>query len=130
MRQPAGQWLILLIGLAVVIVGIMQIYQAYQARFERHFKTSGLSASEKRMAINLGRIGYAAKGIVLIIIGYYMTQAALQFNPQKAVGLGDTFGRIASQPYGTLVLAVIAIGLIAYGLYALFLSQFRRISVA
>lgn len=127
MRQPAGRWLVLLAGLAVLVAGITQIAMAYQSRFEKRFKTQELSAQQKRQVVLLGRIGYAAKGLVLAIVGWFLVQAAVQYSPQKAAGLGDALARLQAQPYGVFVVAVIALGLLAYGLYALFLSRFRGI---
>jgi purine-cytosine permease-like protein len=129
MKQPVGRWLILLVGLILLAVGLVTIYQAYQSKFEQRFKWNELSANTKRLAVLVGRIGYSAKGIVLGIVGLLFAQAALQFDPQKASGLGEALARLPSQPYGMAVLLLVALGLIAYGLYALFLSQFRRINV-
>jgi hypothetical protein len=44
-------------------------------------------------------------------------------------GLGGTLRVIQSQLYGNLLLACVATGLIAYGLFELTRARFRRISL-
>ena len=63
------------------------------------------------------RMGYAAKGIVYIIIGVLAAQAA--FGAGGAVT--DQRGAIAAiyqQPFGRVLLALVTIGLLAYGLWS------------
>ena len=64
-----------------------------------------------------------------MIIGVFLVQAAMQYNPQRAGGLGDALATLARGPYGTLILAVVALGLLAFGIYSLALARYRRIYV-
>ncbi len=63
------------------------------------------------------------------VVGLFLAQAGWQHNPQRAGGLGDALAALQRQPLGTWVLAAVALGLLAYGAYALFLSQYRRIAL-
>ena len=129
MALPLGRWLVGLAGLAIVAAGLYLIYQAYQSKFEKQLKSGELNAQQKRWAIGLGKAGYAAKGLVYVVIGIFLVQAALTYDPNKAGGLGDALQALAAQPYGSLVLAATALGLLAYGLYSLALALFRRIQL-
>jgi len=44
-----------------------------------------------------------------------MAVAALQHNASKAVGLDGALRELALQPFGQLLLGIVALGLIAYG---------------
>jgi uncharacterized protein DUF1206 len=51
--------------------------------------------------------------------------AAVQVDPNKASGLDASLKTIAAQPYGQIMLGVIAFGLAAYGVYNLFAARYR-----
>lgn len=68
----------------------------------------------------LARIGYAAKGIVYIIIGLLAVQTALTVGAKT--NSTDTEGAlhtIAQQPFGKFLLAIVAVGLVSYALWRL-----------
>jgi hypothetical protein len=129
MARPFGHWLVALIGLALALAGLYQIYQAYTFKFEMRFKSGEMNSAQRQAAIRLGRAGFATKGVVYAIIGIFLVQAGLTFDPSKAGGLGEALQTLASQPYGVWVLAATALGLVAYGLYSLALALFRRIQI-
>ena len=76
LAQPFGQWLVGLAGSIVIGVGFSYFYQAYKAKFRRHFKLDEMSQNELTWATRLGRFGIAARGIVFVIIGIFFIQAA------------------------------------------------------
>ena len=81
------------------------------------------------MAVRSGRLGYAARGVVYSIIGVFLIQAALTYNPQRAGGLGEALQALGKASYGPYVLGAVAAGLIAFGIYALALARYRRIEI-
>lgn len=64
----------------------------------------------------LARLGYAAKGVVYVIIGIIAADAAL--TPAEQVeGSSGALGTILRQPFGKVLLAVVALGLAGYVLW-------------
>lgn len=66
----------------------------------------------------LGRIGYAAKGIVYAIVGVLAVQAAMGSGGETT----DTRGalqRIQEAPFGKVLLGLVAVGLVGYALWRL-----------
>jgi hypothetical protein len=64
----------------------------------------------------LGRFGYAAKGVVYLIIGILAIQAALG----RGGGTTDqqgALGQVAEAPFGQVLLALLTIGLFGYGVW-------------
>ncbi|HEX6292469.1 MAG TPA: DUF1206 domain-containing protein [Herpetosiphonaceae bacterium] len=127
MSQPFGRWLVGLIGLGVIGFGLYELYQAYTTRFRKKLKVAEMSATEESWAIRSGRFGLAARGVVFGIIGSFLVQAALQYNPDKAQGLSGALQALARQPFGPWLLGVVAAGLVAYGVYMLVEARYRRI---
>ncbi|HLJ34542.1 MAG TPA: DUF1206 domain-containing protein, partial [Ktedonobacteraceae bacterium] len=51
----------------------------------------------------------------------------VQFDPKKAVGLDGALKELLLQPFGPILLVIVALGLIAYGLYSFAEARYRRI---
>lgn len=64
----------------------------------------------------LARFGYAAKGVVYIIIGFLAFMAAVDWGG-RVTGSEGAFRTIASQPFGKVMLFLVAIGLLGYVLW-------------
>ncbi|WP_088888829.1 DUF1206 domain-containing protein [Leptolyngbya ohadii] len=127
MGQPFGRWLVGLAGLAVIGVGLSYLYQAYKAKFQRHFNLQLMSEGERRWTKRLGQFGIAARGVVFSIIGLFLMLAALNENANEARGLGGALAALAAQPFGPWLLGIVALGLIAYSIYSLIEARYRQI---
>jgi hypothetical protein len=127
MAQPFGRWFVGLVGLVVIGVGISYLYQAYKAKFQRHFKQDQMSETERKWAKWLGQFGIAARGIVFGLIGLFLVLAALHANAREARGLGGALAALAQQPSGSWLLGIVALGLIAYSIYSVIEARYRRI---
>jgi hypothetical protein len=86
-----------------------------------------LSAQVKKWVIFFGRVGYAALGVVFTIIGIFLIVAAFQHNPGKAVGLDGALLELTRQPFGQLLLGIVALGLIAYGIFSFVEARYRHV---
>ncbi|MFB2769988.1 DUF1206 domain-containing protein [Pelatocladus sp. BLCC-F211] len=128
LSQPFGRWLVLLLGLTVISVGIFYLYQAYKGKFRCYFKLDRMSQTQQIWAVRLGRFGIAARGIVFGIIGIFMMLAAIQLDGTQARGLGGALAVLAKQPFGPGILGVVALGLIAYGIYSVMEARYRHIN--
>ena len=112
---PGGVFVLALIGLIVVGVGVGFIRNGATHRFERDLK---LPPDRWAGAITvLGRVGYIAKGVALLLVGGLVVVAAITFDPSKAAGLDGSLKALVGLPFGVVLLVLIALGLIAYGLF-------------
>lgn len=127
LSQPFGQWLVGTVGAVTVGMGFYQFYQAYKAKFRTQLKLHEMSDTEQTWATRLGRFGLAARGVVFMVTGFFLIQAARQSNPNQARGLGGALEALAQQPYGPWILGIVALGLVAYGLYMGVQARYRRI---
>ena len=126
MSQPYGRWLVAAVGLAVVGAGLAHLVKAYKASFVARFD---MNPDERRIIVPVSRFGLTARGVVFIIIGGFFLLAAIQQDPNEARGLSGALRALQDQPYGWLLLAVVAVGLVMFGAYSLIEARYRRIQV-
>ncbi|HLZ23785.1 MAG TPA: DUF1206 domain-containing protein [Ktedonobacterales bacterium] len=127
LKAPGGVALVVLVGLIVLGVAAALFYRAYKADFREQLQAGG---PVNDWVVRLGRAGYAALGFVFTVIGLFLIVAAAHHNPQDAKGLSGALATLAQQPLGRWLLAAVALGLIAYGLYSLAEARYRRIGTA
>jgi hypothetical protein len=127
LQQPFGQWLVAVVGAIIIGFGFYQFYQAYRAKFRQQLNLSELNQKQQRLIVGISRLGIAARGVVFTIIGFFLIQAARQFNPNQVRGLDGVLQSLAQQPFGKFILAVVALGLVAYGIYMLVQAKYSRI---
>jgi hypothetical protein len=128
MQETWGRWLVGLIGLGVIAGGFFQFYRAYQVKFRDKLKQSEMSAEEIKWGTRAGRFGIAARGVVIVVIGFLLVQAAVQYDPQQAGGIAQALQTLREQPYGPWLLGAVSLGLVAYGLFVgIILTRYRRI---
>ncbi len=127
MQAPAGRTLVGLIGIAILIGGLYQIYAGITENFEQRFKPYALTGDELKTAREMGKIGTAVRGIVIGIIGAFLLLAATSGNPSQARGFDGALRFLGQQPYGIYLLGIVAIGLIFLGLYSLMAAAWFRL---
>lgn len=128
MALPYGAWLVELMGACVVAFGLYQIYKGYRAKFRKRLKLREMGRAKDNWATWSGRFGYAARGIVFLLIGVFLIQAARHYNPAETKGLDEVLSGLARQSYGAWLLGTIAAGLVAYGFYMLVEARYRRLN--
>lgn len=124
MSQPFGQWLVGLVGLAVVVTGLGFVWKAWRGDVVARLS---LPADKRDWIVSLGRMGFAARGIVFGIIGGFLILAALHSSSSEVQGLGGALQALQRQSYGWVLLALTAIGLLAFGLFGLIQARYRHI---
>ena len=127
LNQPFGQWLVGTIGVAVIAFGFYYLYKAFTAKFQRKLNLSELSSTERQWIIAICRFGLAARSIVFFLIGWFVIQAAYMAQASQVGGLDEALDTLAGQPYGPWLLAVVALGLMAYGVYMVVQARYRRL---
>ncbi|MET7279380.1 DUF1206 domain-containing protein [Kribbella sp. NPDC005582] len=122
MEHGIGRALVVAVGVAVVAVGVRQLYKAYTKKF-----TEDLVGGVSDTTILLGRIGYAAKGVAFIVVGVLFGWAAISYDPEKAGGLDTALHTIKQQPFGSVLLTVLALGIAAFGVYCFVWSRNAKV---
>lgn len=119
---PGGDWIIILVGVAIIGGGIYQIVKAYSGSFHKDVNASDLPAAQQNIVYRTGQIGYTARGVVMAIIGYFFVQAGRQSRASATGSTDEAFDLLATM--GPAVLGIVALGLMAYGLYMLVQARY------
>ncbi|MBD8077494.1 DUF1206 domain-containing protein [Cellulosimicrobium arenosum] len=125
MSNPAGQVLVGAVGVGIVVSGIYHVVKGWRKKFLEDLRGNARGQLGSAVVV-LGRVGYIAKGVALGVLGGLFVTAALQSDPEKAGGLDDAFGTIASQPFGPFLLGAVGVGFAAYGLYSFARARYAR----
>lgn len=126
LNQPFGPWLVGSAGLIVVGAGIGYGVKAWKGDVAERLS---LPAGAGRWARPLGRFGYAARGLVFLLIGGFVLTAAWTQASSDAKGLSGAFEALREQPFGWVLLAIVAVGHLAFGAFGLIQARYRRIDV-
>lgn len=121
LAQPFGAWLVMAAGLGVAGYGLHQLYKAAKGDVNRHMQAPDPQTS--RGLDLLGRVGTAARGVVLLPIGWFVLRAGRSYRPSEAADTGEVLRMLDNGP----MLAAVGMGLAAYGLHQLGKALFRRI---
>jgi hypothetical protein len=117
MKQTAGQWLVAAVGIVILVVGVMQVKRGVTKSFTKDLTGGATSGTSGTAVVRFGQVGYISKGIAIGVVGILFVWAAWDHDPKKAGGLDTALRKILDQPFGPVLLAAIALGIIAFGLY-------------
>jgi hypothetical protein len=123
---PAGYVIVVVTGLIIIGVGVAGVVKGVKKSFVEEIDTSSMSPVAREGVARLGQVGYIAKGAALGVVGGLLSYAALTFVRQKAQGLDGALQTILAQPFGRFLLTAVALGFVAFGLFALLQSRYRR----
>jgi hypothetical protein len=122
--QPLGELVVGAIGIAIIVTGVCIGVAGVRAEFRKRIE---LKAKPRRIVTALGCAGYLTRAAVIGLIGLFLVFAALHANAYEAAGLAGALAVVKRQAYGSVLLAVTALGFLAFGAYGLAEALYRRI---
>jgi hypothetical protein len=125
---PGGELLVWVAAASVTGYGVYQLYRSYAPKLGRQLDLSRLSAQARAWVVGVSRFGIAARGVVFCLIGFFLARAAAQHDAGQVGGVRESLGALGD--IGRWPLVVVALGLVAYGVYELVNARYRRIRVA
>ncbi len=115
---PGGDLLMILIGLVILVVAAVQLYIAAKAKFMEEMEPNA-----PQLVKPAGQLGYAARGIVFLIVGWFALKAGL--DGARLRGFGDALAVLRDdQP---LLFKLIAVGLLLFGTVSIVMARYRHV---
>lgn len=112
---PFGDMIVVALGLFIVGAAIASMVRAFTDHFGRGLQCA---VETRRWAGGLARIGYFGRGVALFPAGLLLASAGLHARSSEARGVGGALQMLESQPFGSWVLGLTALGLLAFGAFA------------
>lgn len=122
LELPFGRILVGAVGVVIVVIAVRLVIKGIKRKFTEDL-AGGASAGVQR----LGQAGYISKGVAMAVVGGLFGWAAVTYDPSKAGGLDDALRTINSAPLGSVLLTVVALGLVCFGIYCFFWARHPKI---
>ena len=125
LSAPGGVLLLLLVAAAVAALGIHFIVKGVRRTFIQDIAVPAHELGTATVAA--GVVGYSAHGVAIFIVGVLFGVAAATSDPSEASGLDGALKALLELPYGVVILTVVALGLIAFGVYCFLRARYARL---
>ncbi len=126
MQHSGGRWAVGIVGAVIVVCGLVLVWEGIRRKFEKYLDMHSMAPGVRKTVGLLGIVGTISRGIVFALAGVFVISAAVDYNPQKAGGLDRALRELADTPAGPWLLAVVAVGLIIFGVYGFAEAKWRR----
>jgi hypothetical protein len=117
LRQPMGPWWVGLLAATFASMGLFQFWKVWSDRYLRRIRDPELIRRHDTLVRWSGTVGFSARGVVFLIIAYLFLRAGMYFRPAEAGGTEKAMTFLESVPFGEGLLALLAFGLMAYGVF-------------
>ena len=117
MNLTGGRLLVAGVGLAILAYAVSLVVRAWRESFREHLTSEGESGDTGSAYIWFGKAGYTAKGFAFGIVGLLFGYAAITHEARKSGGLDVALHKVLQQPFGPILLTVMAAGIACYGLF-------------
>lgn len=124
LEWPGGPVLVGLAGAAVLVMAANQFRSAITGSF---LKRLHVSKDHEGAVRTIGTVGHVGRGVAFALVGAFVIRAAIEHDPSKSRGLDGALQEVAGKGYGPPLLLLLAVGVLAFGLYSFAEARWRRI---
>ncbi|MCB5282692.1 MULTISPECIES: DUF1206 domain-containing protein [Micrococcaceae] len=124
-QAPGGYLLLIAVGAGIGVAGIVYAIRGFRQSFLKHLRLPAPRQARTAVTI-LGVVGYAAKGIALLLVGLLVTIATVKAHPEESTGLDGGLKALRDQPFGVYMLAAVGAGLICYGIFMMVRAKLAK----
>ena len=128
LRTGWGRLLLVLAGVVAMAAGVEVGRRSVRLDFRERFTAAHMSRALAMLTRALGGVGCAARSVVFVLAGFFIVKAAVVSEAKQTKGVDAIFRSVASTAYGSWLLALLASGLLCYGLYCLLEARYRDLT--
>jgi hypothetical protein len=125
---PAGNLWLGALGIGLFAGAAYLAWTAVRRKFlEEDLDQGRMGHGAQQVATVTGIAGHLGRAAVFGLVGWFITQAAVQNDPKDSQGIDGSVRSFADDPGGATTLWVIAAGLICFGVYMFFVARYRKV---
>jgi len=126
LQSQAGVWAVCAVGGLTVATGFYYFYKAITQAYREKLQGNHFTLHWNPVL----RMGLAAQGAAIVIIGGLIAYAALSANASDAGGLGSAFDWLSGQAYGRVMVVLLCVGLLGFSLFCFVNAAYRLVPKA
>lgn len=123
---PAGDWLVTAAGLFLLVMGLGQAVLLLRRSYTIEINLDDRSPAVRRVIHALAWYGYAARGVIIALLGYFLLRGGLSEDASRVGDTDTAFDTIGGGLIGDSAFFVVAVGTVAYGLFMYACALFYR----
>ena len=116
MLEKQGPWLVIGIGVVYILTAIIQLWYGITKGYRERVNIERFSSIFRHAVHVLAWMGYAARGVILGIIGFFFLKAGIMKNAHYIVNTDKAFDFIGDH-VGHVYFILVAIATICYGVF-------------
>lgn len=119
MEVPFGPVIVAGVGVAAIGYAVGTVIWALSRGFEKNLERRGVAGAGGRAVGVLAKVGYIARASAFLLVGSLFVWAAVTRDPERSGGLDEALSRLLGEPFGPVLLTVMAAGFACFSLYCL-----------
>ncbi len=123
---PGGPVLVALAGVGVVVGAGYAVRRGLRHTFLRELDLRGAGLRRSTLVTRVGQVGWTALGVAYGVPGVLLVLAGLRYDPEQPTTLDAGLQSVADEPWGAPLLILLAMGLVAFGVYCFFDARYRK----
>jgi hypothetical protein len=124
---PAEGLIVGAAGAILIAISLYQLWNAGRGGFAGEIDTEAMGPLQRRLLVISGRVGMAARALVFALVGYFLMRTAIDYDPNRAVGVDGGLAHLHHEPLGQWLLALVAAGLLTFAVYSVLEGLYRRL---
>jgi hypothetical protein len=130
MAAPGGRLLVAAAGLGLAVGAVVDLARLITGGVQRAYAAEidlrGAPEGGRRVVDAAALAGVSARCLVFALGGWFLVEAAVTYDPGHAKGLDGVLTSLAQAPFGVWLLALVGLGLAAFGGFSLLEARYAR----
>jgi hypothetical protein len=127
LESSVGRWIVIAAGALLLGIGIWLIVRAFRMKFVEKLDLADAPEELRGPIKAVGAAGYFVRGLVAGAIGWFVFRAAVEFDPNEAVGVDGALKRLLNESWGRPLVLALSAGLLAFGLFSFVEARYRKV---